>query len=133
MLFPDSELVMLYRFLADAIIIIHLIFILFVISGGLLVLRNKRWSIIHLPAALWAAAIEFKGWICPLTPLENWFRAKGGNSIYQGDFIERYLLPIIYPANLTRELQIIFGLSVIIINIAIYIWVLKKTRFNQVF
>ncbi len=119
---------MLYRLLADAIIIIHLIFILFVISGGLLVLRNKRWSIVHLPAALWAAAIEFKGWICPLTPLENWFREKGGNSIYQGDFIEHYLLPIIYPADLTRGLQIFFGLSVIIINIAVYIWVLKKTR-----
>ncbi|MCG2757501.1 MAG: DUF2784 domain-containing protein [Desulfobacteraceae bacterium] len=114
--------------MADAIIIIHLIFILFVISGGLLVLRNKRWSIVHLPAALWAVIIEFKGWMCPLTPLENWFREKGGNSIYQGDFIERYLLPIIYPADLTKELQIIFGLSVIIINIAVYIWVLNKIR-----
>ena len=119
---------MLYRFSANAIIIIHLIFILFVISGGLLALRNKKWSIVHLPAVLWAATIEFKGWICPLTPLENLFRAKGGNAIYQGDFIEHYLLPIIYPANLKRELQIIFGLSVIIINIAVYIWVLNKTH-----
>ncbi|MBA3017477.1 MAG: DUF2784 domain-containing protein [Proteobacteria bacterium] len=119
---------MLYRLLADAIIIIHLIFILFVISGGLLLLRNKRWSIVHLPATFWAVIIEFKGWMCPLTPLENWFREKGGNAIYQGDFIEHYLLPIIYPADLTKELQIIFGLSVIIINIAVYIWVLKKTR-----
>ena len=119
---------MLYRLLADAIIIIHLIFILFVVSGGLLVLRNKRWSIVHLPAVLWGAIIEFKGWICPLTPLENWFREKGGHSIYQGDFIEHYLLPIIYPADLTRGLQIFFGLSVIIINIAVYIWVLKKTQ-----
>lgn len=121
---------MLYRFLADAIIIIHLIFILFVILGGLLALRNKRWSIVHLPAVLWAAAIEFKGWICPLTPLENWFREKGGSAIYQGDFIEHYLLPIIYPADLTRGLQIFFGLSVIIINIAVYIWVLNKIRVN---
>lgn len=121
---------MLYRFLADAIIIIHLIFILFVILGGLLALRNKRWSIVHLPAVLWAAAIEFKGWICPLTPLENWFREKGGNAIYQGDFIEHYLLPIIYPADLTRGLQIFFGLSAIIINIAVYVWVLNKIRVN---
>ena len=119
---------MLYRLLADAIIIIHLIFILFVISGGLLALRNKRWSIVHLPAVIWAAAIEFKGWICPLTPLENLFRAKGGNAIYQGDFIEHYLLPIIYPADLTRGLQIFFGLSVIIINIAVYVWVLNRIR-----
>ncbi|MBT9439852.1 MAG: DUF2784 family protein [Desulfobacterales bacterium] len=119
---------MLYRLLADAIIIIHLIFILFVISGGLLALRNKRWSIVHLPAVLWAAAIEFKGWICPLTPLENWFREKGGNAIYQGDFIEHYLLPIIYPADLTRGLQIFFGLSAIIINIAVYVWVLNRIR-----
>ncbi len=119
---------MLYRLLADAIIIIHLIFILFVILGGLLALRNKRWSIVHLPAVIWAAAIEFKGWICPLTPLENWFREKGGNAIYQGDFIEHYLLPIIYPADLTRGLQIFFGLSVIIINIAVYVWVLSKTH-----
>ncbi|MCD4804073.1 MAG: DUF2784 domain-containing protein [Desulfobacterales bacterium] len=121
---------MLYRFLADAIIIIHLIFILFVILGGLLALRNKRWSIVHLPAVIWAAAIEFKGWICPLTPLENWFREKGGNAIYQGDFIEHYLLPIIYPADLTRGLQIFFGLSAIIINIAVYVWVLNKIRVN---
>ncbi len=119
---------MLYRLLADAIIIIHLIFILFVILGGLLALRNKRWSIVHLPAVIWAAAIEFKGWICPLTPFENWFREKGGNAIYQGDFIEHYLLPIIYPADLTRGLQIFFGLSVIIINIAVYVWVLSKTH-----
>ena len=119
---------MLYRLLADAIIIIHLIFILFVISGGLLALRNKRWSIVHLPAVIWAAAIEFKGWICPLTPLENWFREKGGNAIYQGDFIEHYLLPIIYPADLTRGLQIFFGLSAIIINIAVYVWILNKIR-----
>ena len=119
---------MLYRFLADAIIIIHLIFILFVILGGLLALRNKRWSIVHLPAVIWAAAIEFKGWICPLTPLENWFREKGGNAIYQGDFIEHYVLPIIYPADLTRGLQIFFGLSAIIINIAVYVWVLNKIR-----
>jgi hypothetical protein len=119
---------MLYRFLADAIIIIHLIFILFVILGGLLLLRDKRWSIVHLPAALWAVTIEFKGWMCPLTPLENWFREKGENVIYQGDFVEHYLLPIIYPADLTRRLQIIFGLSVIIINIAVYRWVLNKTR-----
>jgi uncharacterized protein DUF2784 len=117
---------MLYRLLADAIIIIHLIFILFVISGGLLALRNKRWSIVHLPAA-----IEFKGWICPLTPLENWFREKGGNSIYQGDFIERYLLPIIYPADLTRGLQIFFGLSAIIINIAVYVCVLNRIRVKR--
>jgi hypothetical protein len=122
---------MLYRFLADAIIIIHLIFILFVILGGLLALRNKRWSIVHLPAVLWAAAIEFKCWICPLTPLENWFREKGGNAIYQGDFIEHYVLPIIYPADLTRGLQIFFGLSAIIINIAVYIWVLNKIRVKE--
>ena len=119
---------MVYRFLADAIIIIHLIFILFVILGGLLALRNKRWSIVHLPAVIWAAAIEFKGWICPLTPLENWFREKGRNAIYQGDFIEHYVLPIIYPADLTRGLQIFFGLSAIIINIAVYVWVLNKIR-----
>jgi hypothetical protein len=119
---------MLYRFLADAIIIIHLIFILFVILGGLLALRNKRWSIVHLPAVIWAAVIEFKGWICPLTPLENWFREKGGNAIYQGDFIEHYVLPIIYPADLTRGLQIFFGLSAIIINIAVYVWVLNRIR-----
>jgi Protein of Unknown function (DUF2784) len=122
---------MLYRFLADAIIIIHLIFILFVILGGLLALRNKRWSIVHLPAVIWAAAIEFKGWICPLTPLENWFREKGGNAIYQGDFIEHYVLPIIYPADLTRGLQIFFGLSAIIINIAVYVWVLNKIRVKE--
>jgi hypothetical protein len=87
------------RIAADLVVLAHLGFILFVILGGLLVLRWPRMAWIHLPAVIWGALIEFAGWICPLTPLENWLREASGTAGYQGGFIEHYLVPIVYPAN----------------------------------
>lgn len=78
---------------------------------------------LHLPAAMWGALIEFTGWICPLTPLENWLREAGGGQAYQSDFIEHYLLPLLYPTDLTREIQVYLGMLLILLNVGIYIWV----------
>lgn len=114
--------------LADAIVVIHFLFIIFVICGGLLVLRWPKMAIVHLPAVVWGAVVEIFGWICPLTPLENRFRDLAGETAYSGDFIGRYLLPVIYPENLTAEIQYILGGVVIIVNVMIYFIVVRRHR-----
>ena len=94
---------------AAAVVGLHVGFVLFVLFGGLLVLRWERLAWLHLPAVIWGVAIEYGGWICPLTPLENYLRERGGLSAYSGDFLERYALPLLYPAQLTRGTQIFLG------------------------
>ena len=111
---------MIYLLLARGIILIHLAFIIFVPVGGILVFWKRWWAWIHIPVFLWGAMISFGGWICPLTPLENWLREKGGEAGYQGGFIEYHILPIIYPENLTRGIQISIGLAVLILNLTVY-------------
>ncbi len=111
---------MLYEVLADAVLILHLCFILFVVLGGLLVLRWPWVAWAHLPAAAWGALVEFAGWICPLTPLEVAFRHAAGSAAYGASFIEQYLVPIVYPSALTRELQMVLGVLVLGINLAVY-------------
>ncbi len=121
---------MIYRFLADFVVILHLVFIGFALLGGLLILW-RRWAIwLHLPAAIWAGVVEFKGWICPLTPLENHLRRAGGAAGYGGGFVERYLIPVIYPEELTQELQITLGCIAIGVNLVIYgfVWFNVKVR-----
>ncbi|MGD9226464.1 MAG: DUF2784 domain-containing protein [Desulfobacterales bacterium] len=114
---------MLYPLLADLVVFIHFLFALFAVLGALLVIwrRNVLW--LHLPAAVWAAWIEFSGKICPLTPLENWLRRRGGGSGYAGDFVGHYLMPILYPSGLTRNVQFILGGVVIGVNLIIYAYV----------
>ena len=114
---------MLLLLLADLVVILHLSFVLFVVFGGLLVLRWPRLAWVHLPAAAWGAAVEFAGWICPLTPLEQWLRVEGGGLGYGSDFIERYVLSVLYPAGLTRNVQLVLGIVVVVINAAVYGWV----------
>jgi hypothetical protein len=116
------------RFLADVIVVLHGAFVLFVVFGGLLVLRRPRVAWVHLPAALWGAWIEFAGWICPLTPLENWLRRRGGEAGYGSDFVEHYLLPLLYPSSLTRELQWSLGAAVLIVNAAVYAAAIARRR-----
>jgi hypothetical protein len=115
----------LYGLLADLVVLVHFAFVLFVILGGFLVARRRRVMPFHLAAAIWAALIEFSGWICPLTPLENQLRAKSGSDGYDSDFVAHYILPILYPDGLTRETQITLGAMVIVINLGIYAWVLR--------
>ncbi|HEX9653911.1 MAG TPA: DUF2784 domain-containing protein, partial [bacterium] len=97
---------MVFRLLADLVVIIHFAFVIFVVIGGLLALKWRKVIFLHLPAAMWGALIEFAGWICPLTPLENWLRDKGGASGYAGDFVNHYIMPVLYPRELTRGVQI---------------------------
>ena len=112
----------MYSLLADFALIVHLAFVVFVLCGGLLVLRWRWIAWLHLPAAGWGAVVEFAGWICPLTPLENWLRAQGGETSYRSDFIAQYLLPVLYPGDLTRGLQLLLGTGVVVLNAAVYWW-----------
>ena len=121
---------MIYLRLADAVVIVHLLFVLFVVGGGWLAVRWPRLIWVHLPAAIWGAAIEFAGWICPLTPLENWLRHRGGELGYTGGFVQHYLLPALYPASLDRPMQWFLGGAVLLINALAY-WRLWRLRHDQ--
>ncbi|VWX62872.1 conserved membrane hypothetical protein [Burkholderiales bacterium 8X] len=116
------------RLLADAVLVLHGLFILFVLSGGLLVFRWPRLAWLHLPAVAWGAWVAWAGWICPLTPLENQLRRAAGQAGYQGGFIEHYLVAVIYPEGLTRELQISFGIVVAALNFVAYALMLQRRR-----
>jgi hypothetical protein len=117
---------MVYQTLANVVVVIHLSFVIFVVLGAVLT-SWRRWIIwLHIPAFLWAIWIECTGGICPLTPLENWLRIKGGQGAYEGDFIATYLFPVLYPAGLTRNAQIILAMMAIVINVAIYGSILYK-------
>jgi hypothetical protein len=118
----------LYRLLADGLVVFHLGFVLFAVLGGLLVLRWPRTAWVHLPVAAWAAGIEFSGKICPLTPIENHWRHLGGQAGYSGGFVEHYLLPTLYPDGLTRGVQIAIGLFVLILNVTVYTVALRRRR-----
>lgn len=113
---------------ADLLVLLHFGFVLFVGLGGLLVLRWPRVAWLHVPAALWGIAIEFAGWVCPLTPLEQQLRLAAGLASYQGGFIEHYILPLLYPVGLTRSMQWMLGLAVLLINGGIYGYLLYKRR-----
>jgi hypothetical protein len=119
---------MLYNSLADLIVVLHSLFVLFVMLGGFLVLWKSSVAWCHIPAVFWAASIEFFGWICPLTPLENMLREKGGAAGYDTGFVEHYIVPILYPASLTRQVQINLGIIVLSINIGLYFFVLHSLR-----
>jgi hypothetical protein len=120
---------MFYRLAADAVVLLHLGFVLFVVAGALLTFRWHWIALLHLPAVVWAVLLEFNGWLCPLTPLELKLRAVGGQAGYSGDFVEEYILPLLYPAELDGSTQVVLGSVVIVINIALYsclLWRLKK-------
>ncbi len=119
---------MFYRLLADALLVAHLLFILFVLFGGLLLLRRRGLVVVHLPAMLWGVASEFCRLPCPLTSWENTLRRAAGDSGYRGGFIEHYLLPLIYPAGLTPGIQFWLGALVLSLNIPIYLRLLARLR-----
>jgi len=118
---------MVYHALSNLVLIAHLAFVLFVVLGGFLVLKWKSLAWIHVPAFLWGALIELAGWVCPLTPLENWLREKDGGLVYRTGFIEHYILPLLYPATLPRSSQIFLGLLVLSVNLGLYGWILWRT------
>ncbi len=117
---------MIYRIAADVVLLLHLFFILFVVLGGWLALRIPKLISLHLPAAAWGTFIEFSGQVCPLTPLENQLRVASGSAGYHGGFIERYLIPVVYPSGLDRPVQVALGLGVILVNAIFYGLLVKR-------
>jgi uncharacterized protein DUF2784 len=122
----------IYRTLADVVVLAHFGFILFVVLGGLLVLRWPKLVWLHLPAAAWGILIEFFGWVCPLTPLENHWRALGGQAGYSGGFVQHYIVSLIYPDRLTRGAQIALGMLVLALNGIVYWRVFHRQKTSGV-
>jgi len=122
---------MFERIAADAVLVLHLAFVLFALLGGLLVLRAPGFAWLHLPALAWAAFVEFTGRVCPLTPLEVALRQAAGDAGYAGDFLEHYIGAILYPDGLTRDLQILFGAAVLLVNVVIYAAVLRRSYLRR--
>ena len=122
---------MLYGFLADVVLVIHLGFVVFVVAGAFLLLRWPRMAWVHFPAALWGVLVEWSGWVCPLTPLENWLRRQVGAAGYPDGFVEHYLLPVLYPASLTRTVQILLGATVLVVNVIAYALVFARTAASR--
>jgi len=119
---------MIYRILADIVVIFHLSFVIFSVIGGVLALKWRKIIWIHIPVVIWAVVIEFAGFICPLTPLENNLRFRGGESGYESDFIEHYIFPVLYPEGLTHTMQVIIGIFVLTVNIVVYSIIIHKIR-----
>ena len=119
---------MRYGMLADALLVVHGAFVVFVVLGGALVLLRPRVAWLHLPAVVWGVGIEWTGAICPLTPLEQWLRVRAGAGGYEGTFIEHYIWPLLYPAALTRSDQLLLGAVALAINAAAYGWLWRRRR-----
>ncbi len=117
-----------YGNLATLVVIAHFAFIVFVMFGGFLAVRWMWAPWVHVPCSLWGGFVELSGRVCPLTPLENRLRRAAGSAEYAGGFIEHYLLPVMYPAGLTRPIQIALGVGVVLLNVAIYAWVIRRRR-----
>jgi len=115
-----------FRLLANAVVVVHALFILFVVWGGFLAWRRRWVAAIHVPCAVWGVMIEYRGWICPLTPLENALRARAGEAGYGGGFVEHYLVPAIYPSGLTPRIQVMLGTFVLAINVLAYAVLLRR-------
>jgi uncharacterized membrane protein YhhN len=119
---------MWYRIAADLVLITHFAFVLFVVGGGLLAIRWPRVAWVHVPVAIYGTVIEFLGFICPLTPLENLLRHRGGEAGYSGGFIDHYIAATIYPSGLTRRIQLVLGLAVLVLNAVVYTIVVRRAR-----
>jgi len=119
---------MLDRLAADAVVALHLAFVVFAAIGGVLAWRRLAYAWFHLPALAWAAYVEFSGTICPLTPLENRLRARAGEAGYAGSFVEHYLMPVLYPVGLTPDAQKWIGAALVALNVAIYAVALARAR-----
>jgi len=122
---------MAYRLLADIVVVVHFCFVLFVVFGGLLLFRWPLLMWLHIPAAIWGIVIEFAGWACPLTPLENYLWKAGGKGGYRTDFVQHYLTSVLYPDLLTREIQIILGFTALSVNLLVYWCVFSRPRHRR--
>ena len=125
MRFPVTTI---YAVLANLVVGAHLLFVAFVVLGGVLVLRWPRVAWVHVPCAVWGGVVELMGWICPLTPLENELRRHAGEGAYGTTFLEHYVIPLLYPGALTREIQIGLGVGVVALNLTVYALVVRRRR-----
>ncbi|MFQ5508269.1 MAG: DUF2784 domain-containing protein [Leptospirillia bacterium] len=116
----------LYAWMADIVAVLHLGFVLFVVLGGILAFRWRRLPMVHLPAVLWAVLLEVFNWPCPLTPLENILRQLAGEAAYDNVFVAHYLLPLIYPGELTRPIQWGLAAFVLVLNAIVYGCLLRR-------
>jgi len=116
----------LYRLLANAVVVVHALFIVFIVFGGFVAWRWRWVAVLHVPCAVWGVLIEYNGWICPLTPLENSLRMRAGQQGYSGGFVEHYLVPAIYPAGLTPRIQVVLGTAVLVVNVITYAVVVRR-------
>ena len=119
------------RVLVELTVLLHFGFVLFVVLGGLLVLRSARWAWLHVPSVLYGTMIELVGWICPLTPLEQWFRVRARWATYEGGFLEHHLEPLIYPGWLDRSTQLVLGSALLGLNLLVYTWAWRKHRVRR--
>ena len=117
-----------YQFLADGVVVLHLLFILFVVLGGIMTLVLPKVIWVHIPCVIWVVIIEFTGKICPLTPLENELRSRAGQGMYSGDFVFHYIEPMIYLEGLTRQFQIILGVLAALVNMIVYGWIYHRKK-----
>lgn len=124
----DCGEIVLSRVCADIVLLVHFAFIIFAVLGGFLVLWKRRAAWIHIPVVLWSSLVNLASWVCPLTPIENSFRAKAGQSGYPGGFIRHYIEPVVYPAGMPRDMELIAGISVLVWNAVIYAIVLMRWR-----
>lgn len=119
---------MLYRVLADVVVVVHFAFVLYVVLGGLLVVRWPWTAFVHLPVLAWGALIETMLWVCPLTPLENALRRAAGSAGYSGGFVEHYVIPVLYPANLGHPTHLLLAALLIVFNATVYALVLRRRK-----
>ena len=122
---------MAYSILADLVILLHALFVLFVLFGGLLIVKWPRMLWLHLSGVAWGAIVELTGWFCPLTPLEHWLRRLAGEAGYEGDFLQRYLLALLYPDGLTRGIQLALGAVVVLVNASVYGWLWHRKASHE--
>ena len=118
----------MYKLIADGLVLLHVAFVVFVLLGGLAVAWRPRMAWLHLPAVLWGVLVETFGWTCPLTPWEQGLRRAAGEAAYGGSFVDHYVLPVLYPAGLTRDIQLGLAVVVILVNAVLYAWVLVRAR-----
>lgn len=119
---------MIYGLAAELLVAVHLGFVIFVVLGGVAVWRWPRVAWVHVPAVVWGVGIELTGAVCPLTPAEQWLRVQAGVSGYEGDFIAHYLVPVLYPAGLSREMQLVLGGLACAVNLVAYGWIWTLRR-----
>ena len=117
--------------MVELVVVIHFAFIVWVVAGGFLAIKWAWLALLHLPALVWAVLLEWNGWICPLTPLEKELRAERGLPVYDAGFIENYFLPVIYPEGLTREMQVMLAVALVLVNAIAYGFALNRHFFNR--